>query len=298
MSALRENNLSYQPNGAWIFNAILIPLMFLHAVIWKQNTSLLHSKLRSGSCSTTANIIMKGVLLWGFFKQQKVFKILQRQSLTWSAPRGKRVMPNSSHCALPHLRRRHLDVAGMCWTSRQDWQSCGSYRTRCCSTKSTFRCSVLMRSEVLFFFPSLLTMRVKYNSHPCPTKWLTVCPLYLSIKIARFKSYAEHSPVPTDFRRAVLFLLPSCKHRKLRTDWDDHRNSGAKRFLALFFSPITRRTGTNSGPIPFPPSDHSPLSSVTSHLLVSSRLIESCFQKGEEKWQTTSFFGGATLPGV
>lgn len=150
-----------------------------------------------------------------------------------------------------------------------------------------------MRSEVLFFFPSLLTMRVKYNSHPRPTKWLTVCPLCLSIKIAHFKSYAEHSPVPTDFRRAVLFLLPSCRHRKLRTDWDDHRNSGAKRFFALFFSPIPCRTRTNSGPIPFPPPNHSPLSSVTSHLLVSSRLIESCFQKGEV---TNSFILGGCNP--
>jgi len=119
-------------------------------------------------------------------------------------------MANSSHCAPHLLRSGSLSAVGK--VGRAAEQGAAASNQHFINQCSFHR---LWRSGVLFFFPisSHCASQAQVFLLP-PPKRLTVCPPYLSAKTAHFK----HSPVPTDFRRAVLFLSPSCRHWQLRTD--------------------------------------------------------------------------------
>lgn len=205
--------------------------MFLHAAIWKQNTSLLYSKLHSGSCRTISLwkrlCIIAGIFfefccwLFSFLKEQRYLKFcIQRQPLALLALREKLVMSNSSHLfsiikgkdiSTWHGKRKGARKAGRAAgiieqgaaTLNQHFSSCfkGSCGQNICS---------------FFHLFSLCKF---------PIKWLI-----LHFKITQFK-YAEHSPFSTDLERGVLFLSPHCRHRKLRTNCRDPANSGGKTFF-------------------------------------------------------------------
>lgn len=104
-----------------------------------------------------------------FFKEQRYFKsCIQRLSLTLLAK--KKIWS----CLIPVIWFSIIEVKDTStWQAcpkkegKQGWQSCRSYRTRCCNTKSLnqhfsscFKGSC--DQDICSFFPSLLTMQVKY----------------------------------------------------------------------------------------------------------------------------------------
>lgn len=122
--------------------------------------------------------------------------------------------------------------------------------------------ALAVREFVLFATSSHYVSRNSF----LPPKRLTACPLYLSAILDHVKSNAKHSPVPTDFRRAVLSLT------KLQTRETQNwlgatreilvAKGFATRFLQqtpnilslFFFSLIPHRAVTNYDPHSFPPS--------------------------------------------